>query len=116
MNAAWGLVSFKLGNPLSLFGYSLTTPAQRVGYIAICLAIAAGGLSYMGWRQDWRYGLSGLVSITAWLCMVFGGLLALPLISPAHVPIMILGLSVSQILFALAWACCRKGRQNNKGV
>jgi hypothetical protein len=110
-NVAVGLVSFKVDFQLSLFGAPITTVAQRFRWIAIYLAVATCGLSYIGWRQDWRYRVSELLSITGWLCVVFAGLLALPLISPIHAQIVVGGLGVSTVLCALAWACFRKGRK-----
>jgi hypothetical protein len=114
VNVAVGLVSFKLDLPLSLFGVSLTTVVQRFIWIAVYLAIAICGLSYIGWRQSWHYGISGLLIITGWLCMVFAALIALR----AHTQIVVVGVSISQLLYALAWTWylgqVRKNGKNSK--
>jgi uncharacterized membrane protein YfcA len=112
-NVAIGLASLTLKSQLSLFGQPLTTPTQRFAWIGIYVAISTFGFSYMWWRQNWRYRLAGLLKIAAFWCVILAALCALQTDSPTLTLIAVVGLNIFMILYALIWACRRKGKADN---
>jgi hypothetical protein len=107
LNALAALAFFKGDIVMTSFGSPITTSGQRIARIAASLAIASCGLVYMGWRQQWRFGLREILTFTVWLCLVCAVLVALPRMTPGHAPYASIALAASQIVFAAGWAYVR---------